>query len=271
MKILQSNCKKQRNIRMILLGLMLVFSILCQDRTTSRQQSDYCDFESFSQPCVFIKYKQPVNGYTVKIMWFQYGEIGNALFRLEKNGKVHYLFVEKWSDKFLYDKYCNDNVKYPNDTIIELNYIPKLDSEKYLSDNSPFFFSDIDFDGKDEFIINRFKGGSKGSNAYDVYKVGMNEITLMSESPFTELENGHCEFSSINKTVTIHKHDGAYHYIRNTYQAKQYEIMNWDKPITQYKFELINSYIINNDEYKKYNRTGEKLQLIEKGQYKPNL
>lgn len=46
--------------------------------------------------------------------------------------------------------------------------------------------------------------------------------------------------------------------------------MNWDKPITQYKFELINSYIINNDEYKKYNRTGEKLQLIEKGQYKPN-
>ena len=25
-----------------------------------------------------------------------------------------------------------------------------------------------------------------------------------------------------------------------------------------------------NDDYKKYNRTGEKLQLIEKGQYKPN-
>ena len=88
MKILQSNCKKQRNIRMILLGLMLVFSISCQDRTTSRQQSDYCDFESFNHPRIFIKYKQPVNGYTVKIMWFQYGEIGNALFRLEKNGKV---------------------------------------------------------------------------------------------------------------------------------------------------------------------------------------
>lgn len=137
---MQSNCKKQRNIRMILLGLMLVFSISCQDRTTSRQQSDYCDFESFNHPRIFIKYKQPVNGYTVKIMWFQYGEIGNALFRLEKNGKVHYLFVEKWNDKFLYDKYCNDNIKYPNDTIIELNYIPKLDSEKYLSDNSPFFF-----------------------------------------------------------------------------------------------------------------------------------
>ena len=86
MKILQSNCKKQRNIRMILLGLMLVFSISCQDRTTSRQQSDYCDFESFNHPRIFIKYRQPVNGYTVKIMWFQYGEIGNSLFRLEKNG-----------------------------------------------------------------------------------------------------------------------------------------------------------------------------------------
>ena len=177
------------------------------------------------------------------------------------------LFFAPYADFY----YINTVMITLNTLIIELNYIPKLDSEKYLSDNSPFFFSDIDFDGKDEFIINRFKGGSKGSNAYDVYKVGMNEITLMSESPFTELENGHCEFSSINKTVTIHKHDGAYHYIRNTYQAKQYEIMNWDKPITQYKFELINSYIINNDEYKKYNRTGEKLQLIEKGQYKPNL
>lgn len=103
MKILQSNCKKQRNIRMILLGLMLVFSISCQDRTTSRQQSDYCDFESFSQPCVFIKYKQPVNGYTVKIMWFQYGEIGNALFRLKrmekciiylwKNGMINFYMI----------------------------------------------------------------------------------------------------------------------------------------------------------------------------------
>ena len=34
---------------------------------------------------------------------------------------------------------------------------------------------------------------------------------------------------------------------------------------------IVTLYIINNDEYKKYNRTGEKLQLIEKGQYKPNL
>ena len=241
---------------------------LLQDTDKSEQYET--DFESFNQPRVFIKYNQPVNGYMVKIMWFQYGEIGNALFCLEKDGEVHYLFVEKWSDKFLYDKYCDDNVKYPNDTIIDLNYTPKLDNEKYLSDSSPFFFSDIDFDGKDEFIINRFKGGSKGSNAYEVYKVGKGEITLISEPPFTELENGQCEFSSINKTVTIHKHDGVYHYVRNTYQAKQYEIMNWDKPTTQYKFELINSYIINNDEYKKYNRMGEKLQLIEKGQYKPN-
>ena len=91
---MQSNCKKQRNIRMILLGLMLVFSISCQDRTTSRQQSDYCDFESFSQPCVFIKYKQPVNGYDVTVVCLPYNytydkerntEIwGNALLCFEK-------------------------------------------------------------------------------------------------------------------------------------------------------------------------------------------
>ena len=169
------------------------------------------EFECFNNPCVFIKYNQPVNGYTVKVMWLQYGEVGNALFCFEKQGVQHYYFVEKWTDKILYDRYYNeyDCSTYPNNTVIELDYTAKLESEEYLSDDSPFFFSDVDFDGEDEFIINRYKSGSRESNAYDVYDVSPYGYFIQkTEAPFTELENGHCKFDSDNKTIYVFGSNG---------------------------------------------------------------
>ena len=51
-------------------------------------------------------------------MWLQYGEVGNALFCLEKQGVQYYYFAEKWTDKILYDK----GNTYPHNTVIELDY-----------------------------------------------------------------------------------------------------------------------------------------------------
>lgn len=150
-----------RRLLFIIIGLLSLAA--CKTDKTSVPQ----EFECFNQPHIYIKYKQPINGYTVKVMWLQYGEVGNALFCLEKQGVQYYYFAEKWTDKILYDK---DNT-YPNNTVIELDYTAKLESEEYLSDDSPFFFSDVDFDGEEEFIINRYKSGSRDSNAYDVYDV----------------------------------------------------------------------------------------------------
>ena len=145
----------------IIIGLLSL--VACKTDKTSVPQ----DFECFNQPHIYIKYKQPINGYTVKVMWLQNGEVGNALFCLEKQEVQYYYFAEKWTDKILYDK----GNTYPNNTVIELDYTAKLKSEEHLSDDSPFFFSDVDFDGEDEFIINRYKSGSRESNAYDVYDV----------------------------------------------------------------------------------------------------
>ena len=118
-------------------------------------------------------------------MWLQNGEVGNALFCLEKQGVQYYYFTEKWTDKILYDK----GNTYPNNTVIELDYTAKLKSEEYLSDDSPFFFSDVDFDGEDEFIINRYKSGSRDSNAYDVYDVSpIRLLYTENRSTITELE-----------------------------------------------------------------------------------
>ena len=139
-----------RRLLFIIIGLLSL--VACKTDKTSVPQ----DFECFNQPHIYIKYKQPINGYTVKVMWLQNGEVGNALFCLEKQEVQYYYFTEKWTDKILYDK----GNTYPNNTVIELDYTTKLKSEEYLSDDSPFFFSDVDFDGKEEFIINRYKSGS---------------------------------------------------------------------------------------------------------------
>ena len=96
----------------IIIGLLSL--IACKTDRTSVP----LDFECFNQPHIYIKYKQPINGYTVKVMWLQDGEVGNALFCLEKQGIQYYCFAEKWTDKILYDK---DNT-YPNNTVIELDY-----------------------------------------------------------------------------------------------------------------------------------------------------
>ena len=103
-------------------------------------------------------------------------------------------------------------------------------TEEYLSDDSPFFFSDVDFDGEDEFIINRYKSGSRESNAYDVYDVSPYGYFMQkTEVPFTELENGQCKFDSENKTITVYGSNGWNNPINHTYQLK-------DR-----KFELVQS------------------------------
>ncbi len=199
-----------------------ILTTACKTDKTSVPQ----EFECFNQPHIYIKYKQPINGYTVKVMWLQYGEVGNALFCLEKQGVQYYYFAEKWTDKILYDK----GNTYPHNTVIELDYTAKLKSEEYLSDDSPFFFSDVDFDGEEEFIINRYKSGSRDSNAYDVYDVSPYGYFIQkTEVPFTELENGQCKFDSENKTITVFGSNGWNNAIRHIYQLK-------DR-----KFELVQS------------------------------
>ena len=102
-----------------------------------------------------------------------------------------------------------------------MDYTTKLKSEEYLSDDSPFFFSDVDFDGEDEFIINRYKSGSRDSNAYDVYDVSPYGYFIQkTEVPFTELENGQCKFDSENKTITVYGSNGWNNIINKTYQLK---------------------------------------------------
>lgn len=149
------------------------------------------------QPEIFITYKQPVNGYSVKVACVSDGTDWNtASFYL--NDTLRFT-VEGWVDAKLY------GMELKHDTVID--YTPK--STDYLSDESPFYFTDIDFDGEDEFVVNLYKYGTYGSNLYAVYEA---DFKLRKDEPFIYLQNEQCVFDSINKTITIAGKDSAFIY-----------------------------------------------------------
>ena len=106
----------------------------------------YDDDVECYEPRVFIKYRQPVNGYDVTVMCLPYNytydkeretEIwGNALLYFEKEDNRFYIYNESFSDSVLY--YVNEQEVRDN-MILELDYLPKSKNE-YLSHNSPFIF-----------------------------------------------------------------------------------------------------------------------------------
>lgn len=188
------------------------------------------------KPRIFIKYRQPVNGYDVTVICLPYNytydkeretEIwGNALLYFEKEDNRFYIYNESFSDSVLY--YVNEQEVRDN-MILELDYLPKSKNE-YLSHNSPFFFSDVDFDGEEELIINNWRCGTRYCNTYDVYKITNNEAKRLIVEPFNKIES-HAEFDSINKTIILNCYNGH----RESYYKKYKQI----NKSTSYQFNLI--------------------------------
>ena len=87
----------------------------------------------YFKPRIFIKYRQPVNGYDVTVMCLLYNytydkerntEIwGNALLYFEKEDNRFYIYNESFSDSVLY--YVNEQEVRDN-MILELDYLPKI-------------------------------------------------------------------------------------------------------------------------------------------------
>ena len=241
------------------------------------------------KPRIFIKYKQPVNGYDVTVMCLPYNctydkerdtEIwGNALLYFEKEDSRFYIYNESFSDSVLY--YVNEQEARDN-MILESDYLPKSKNE-YLNHNTPFFFSDVNFDGEEELIINNWGCGIKHCNTYDVYKITNNEVKQLTEAPFVnptgKISNYNSEFDSVNKTITIHKRTGSVYY-DGYYKyglVKKTILGNNDRLSKSTQLELIEAKIIDYDAdtysniptrpYRQYKRIKDKLRLVKQGRY----
>jgi len=251
----------------------------------NKSEQHETDFESFNHPRIFIKYKQPVNGYDVTVMCLPYNytydkeretEIwGNALLYFEKEDNRFYIYNESFSDSVLY--YVNEQEVRDN-MILELDYLPKS-TKGYLSHNSPFFFSDVDFDGEEELIINNWKWGIRHCNTYDVYKITNNDVKQLTEAPFInptgKISNYNSDFDSVNKTITIHKRTGSAYY-GGYYKyslVKRVDLNSYDRLSKCNELELIEAKIIDYDRntstcsFRRYKRIKDRLQKIGEGKY----
>lgn len=239
--------------------------------TLQKKQEAYIaqEFKDLNRPRIYIKYKQPVNGYTVRVLWMPYtdeseetSETGNALLYFESESNHFYIQTRSYRDTAVYS-----HTKLKDVDILFWDYTPKKKGE-ILSQYSPFFFSDVDFDGVDELLINDFY---VGPNSYEVYKVHPYYAEIVKEKPFDNLQGGITQFDIKNKTITKHYADGPVVYT-HTYKAIKQDEIEYSAPESHYKFELVkvNTYIYGSEyeEHKVYIKDGYKYKLV-KDEKKP--
>ncbi|MBS4867926.1 MAG: hypothetical protein KH091_18075 [Parabacteroides merdae] len=239
--------------------------------TLQKKQEDYIaqEFKNLNRPRIYIKYKQPVNGYTVRVLWMPYtdeseetSETGSALLYFESESNHFYIQTRSYRDTAVYS-----HTKLKDGDILFWDYTPKKKGE-ILSQYSPFFFSDVDFDGVDELLINDYY---VGPNSYEVYKVHPYYAEIVKEKPFDNLQGGITQFDIKNKTITKHYADGPVVYT-HTYKAIKQDEIEYSAPESHYKFELVkvNTYIYGAEyeEHKVYLKDGYKYKLV-KDEKKP--
>ena len=229
----------------ILMSLLLV---CCYNKPETQEQKVNIvqEFKRTNKLCISIEYKQPVNGYTVKVICSPYDcydkerdtEIwGKALLCFEKDNRCFYIYNDSYSDSLLF---YENKTPIKDGMVLYLDYLPKR-ADEYLSENSPFFFHDIDFDGKEELIINNWREGIRYCNIYDVYKVDESGFRQITDPPFYKISNYATEFDPINQTITLNDPIEAGVYLQHIYKRFLHEEIDSlsNKVDSCYKFELV--------------------------------
>lgn len=227
-------------------------------------------FESFfiKNKRLFIEYNQPVEGFKVTVLCFPLDDydlereheiVGRAILNFRKGSRSFNVFNEWFSDSLLY--YVNDTY-YEDGQVIHLDYLPKPSGE-YLGYNCAFFFQDMDFDGKKELVINKWRRSIRGRNLYDVYKLEYNyanDVRLLTEPPFNEIDDV-TRFDSVRQTITLIMGSAVECYER-TYQRQKCPNANGMNPLPGWRFELIGARAFCNDDYKEYVAEGDTVRLV---------
>ena len=196
--------------------------------------ADYAD--------VHIKYNQPVNGYNAEVFFMpeemRYDKItGPASLRFthQKTGKkrqVHSLYFAvpaKMLPEFEDKGYLTQKQTFSLDYGLSGNADETTAAHPLYDGELPFFFADVNFDGKQELLLTQFGQGQRGCSSYIVFSItpdGAFDDHLASQTPFDQLD----DFSTIdseNKQITIPHHNGADNSFEEVY--KQDENGKWIK------------------------------------------
>ena len=170
---------------------------------------------------VYFAYNQTVNGYEVTGRWCPFNKISETgpvvlNFRHTEMGKEYQYYSEKYhsydTDMVTFDKAFMGHQKgdvhyFHYNSPDTLDFFKKENGNSPLGYYSPFQFLDIDFDGKDELLINDWYQGQAG-NGYEVFKMtnrGLKKVEYMPLDRLTNMDR----IDLKNKTITIVDFDGA--------------------------------------------------------------
>ena len=182
---------------------------------------------------VYLKYQTKVEGYQVSVDFsprtsIMHGQcctelyLGKALLHFAKEGSSFTVECEEFSDSSLIC-YTNTDAEYApkneksvdlaeiesGDTIV-LDYLPPKSLE-YFSWNSPFYFLDMDFDGRKDLVVNNMGCGYYGGNTYDVFSLTENVPQKMTGYPFEQggvKLNSDCIYNPQKKVISLRVKDG---------------------------------------------------------------
>lgn len=153
------------------------------------------EFACFDGKKVFIKYEKPIEGYDVKALVYADSTIATgyrALIDFSKDGKT--VSQIETTEFFLPQIEISD---LNNGEIINATYdLPDFMESGVVKleafENLPFFFIDIDFDGKKELLFNRTRLGQRGMNAYKPVNIEdpyFEYGSWLSNNPYCELDD----------------------------------------------------------------------------------
>lgn len=183
----------------------------------------FCHFsckEANTQIQTNIHYKQKVNGYDVSVICHIDRRHNGISYNNENpeaisgRGFIHFKNEEKEfvieNPLFTDCNLFNNELLLEDGMTIEVDYTPFLvenPQQPFISNKSPFFFYDIDFDETEELVVCLWEGmGYRGHHTYQAYKLnvgcGSHQLSPMQGAPFNEL-NDYTEFDPIHKTISV--------------------------------------------------------------------
>lgn len=240
---------------------------------TPYSQMDSIFFKEYQEQKkhIYIRYKQPVEGYTVTalctmdeldiIFSENNGIHGKALLRFENDSTHFYIYNSSFSDSILY---YGMKKEIKDKEVIYIDYRP-ISANDICYCFTPFFFQDVNFDGRKELLINKWQTRPKGHSSFDVYDL-QSDPKKLTEPPFDKYDHM-TRVDSINKTITLYEgsrisgcavsHTYQLHYRQIMTGCDYIENVPYFKPIkVQYWHDL------GNDKYKEYIADGDSLKLV---------
>lgn len=181
-------------------------SIILRNDTLRNSHNHFPDgFEMFDNGdnICFVKYRNKINGFDVRIAVRPFAYIDSTLFG---SAEIAFLrndtcFISLPNPFFRIDSLNRKQIE--NFDVVELDYkYPQIKKSKPIEFNQfnalPFFFLDVNFDGEDELIMNYARQGQRYCDAYVAYglqywngKIGYDYLydSTRGVAPFYDLDD----------------------------------------------------------------------------------